>query len=343
MATIDPKVLAALKGLVNTPENGDSAGGFAQLSADRNARAIEMQRNLEKAKGDPNFGTGAVPSDVTNITRQIDPFTGALPQEDEQQLAVAQDPRVQAQAAKDLQSKLLMAGAPNAATAQGNVAVEQTKANSAMALQKEKEDALQHVLHPSGTPSTSDQPTPSVQLSGINANGEPTFKVTQAPQQVQAQQHAAQVGLQQYPAIKQNILDATNAGVTGPVMGPFSSWATTSGWSHYLMSPEKEQAQKQLEMNLGMLKKNLAYVHGAARAGASPAVSKYFDSLFNTSMDPASLGGSFKAAEQWMGTYAKATDNFTHPPDPNDPSLDAADTAFGVNGSDLVPFSAGGQ
>jgi hypothetical protein len=167
----------------------------------------------------------------------------------------------------------------------------------------------------------------------IGANGKASLHQVKTPQQVQAQQHAAQAGLAQYEDIEKGVLDAAKRGLTGPIAGPLRNAETSSGFSSWdpTLSNQDEASARNLAVNLSLLKSNLAYAHGAARGGASPGMQQRFDPLFNVNMSPSALAGSMAAARKWLAGYAQATNGFTKIADPSHLAL--LDQSLGINAS----------
>lgn len=244
--------------------------------------------------------------------------------------------------ADELKTKVAEAQAGPQATAAGQLAVEQEKARAAKEQLQMEQDFSSKIMgqNNGGTAGVGSEPQ-RFTVSGIGPSGKPTITAEKVPQQIQAQAHAAQVGLAQYPGIKQQILQAVKQGVSGPLMGPMMDQATSGALPgsllSYLTSEQDQSAFKNLQTNLSLLKSNLAYAHGAARGGSSPAMQQRFDKLFNVNMSPAALQGAMSAAEKWLMSYAQATDNFTHAARPEDlASLDALDSELtGASTSEL--------
>jgi hypothetical protein len=282
-----------------------------QEEAARNLKNVGVNRD---AAGNVTggFATGATTEEAEpDVT---DPYTGTA-----QRAAVTYNTPIEAQKRADA---LATALAPINAKSAGDLAVEQEKTRGAVEAMKQSQDPLRQILARQAAGGG------SIEGEGFDAMGNQQFKMNigakggvslaqqTVPQNIQAQQHAAQIGLQQYPSIKERIKAAMDAGVTGPIAGSIYGKATSgqlpdSLWS-YLTPDKKQQTFTQLNSDLGLLGANLAYAHGAARGGASPAMQEKFRKMFNPGMSTPALLGSMQSAERWLSAYADATGNFTH-------------------------------
>ncbi len=154
------------------------------------------------------------------------------------------------------------------------------------------------------------------------------------PQQVQAQQHAAAVGLNMLPQTHQMVDTLDKMGAMGPVRSRVLSGATQTGLDPLAemlhMTPQGSgKLFNDFKTQLSLIKSNLAYAHGAARGGSSPAMQQRFDALLNPNQSRESLHGALNAAERWLTVYANAH--------PNSAELDKADAELGVTGG---PYEA---
>lgn len=327
------------------------------VAAEANQKLLqdEAKNNLEKVGRYPlekvgrypggGFATGAIQADTESAD---DPWTGTQARADAQkaQEQYQSDVRYQqpgpTQQRKDVLANTL---APVYAKSAGDLAVEQEKQRGALAVEKAKQDPMLEFMKRGGQPGSDAFGNQTV--TATVGPGGMTLKQNQVPQQVQAQAHAAQVGLALYPEIKQRIMNAVQSGVTGPIMGNVYGAATSGtlpgALLSYLTPGNKQQAFTTLNTDLSLLKSNLAYAHGAARGGSSPAMQQRFDKLFNVGMGTPALVGSIDAAERWLSTYAAATDNFTHMASPEQlAALDAMDAQL-LGGATAVEGVAPGQ
>jgi hypothetical protein len=321
---------------------------------DRKDRLDELKRNLalqgvvKNAAGQvtSGFASGATPADVSSLEGDIneDPSMGLAAQKRTADLQnqVASDvrytsPEATQQRGDVLAEKLGIARAPAEAQGAGALAVEKEKNRGALAMQQ---DELANTLKLMGRGPASDnggaqgaQAASPEFTTDIGANGKASLHQVKTPQQVQAQQHAAQAGLAQYEDIEKGVLDAAKRGLTGPIAGPLRNAETSSGFSSWdpTLSNQDEASARNLAVNLSLLKSNLAYAHGAARGGASPGMQQRFDPLFNVNMSPSALAGSMAAARKWLAGYAQATNGFTKIADPSHLAL--LDQSLGINAS----------
>lgn len=230
----------------------------------------------------------------------------------ENKAQIASLPDVSAEADKAQAEKLALAGEP--ARVAGKNAID---------LEHVKQGPLETLLN--GQPSSTSGPMqfkPTVTESGITMTGVPE------PAQVLNQQHAAQIGLSQYPKMREIIDTLDKHGMIGPIAGRAADIATSTGLDKVFLSPEASRAFNDFKAQASLMKSNMAMVHGGSRGGGSPAIAKRFDDLVNTAQTPAALKGAIDAFERWQTQYANAK---------NSDEMDAADAALGVTGGQYEP------
>lgn len=305
--------------LTNAQPGMSTANDPLQLQSLRLDRKREAQNKLAAALGvgDTEEATrqksivDQYSSDLTN-----DPMTGEAAQE----TAAITDPRQIAARAQQTKE----AGDLSVAKEQGPIALEGAKTAGQMSVAKQQaqieQQKLQDFLNPGGA-SGGTAPGPGQFKMSINAKGEPSFAQVGEPQQIAAQAHAAQVGLPQINTVRQIVDSLDKRGMVGPIMGRVGSELVGSGFDKYFLSPDTARAMNDFKTQVSLLKSNLAYAHGAARGGASPAMQQRFDQLLNLSQSPDALRGGLDAAERWLTSYANAKSSA---------ELDAADAALGV-------------
>jgi hypothetical protein len=321
--------------LKSLSSNADNPTNPIQVELAQRARLDEMKRNLGMVSdttggmdrwGNPtgtSFSTGATIPEARSLSEDVSmaPYTGDAAQKTQTDAAVASRPDMQQMAATDFAKKMGLATAPAQAKAAGDVAVEKEKNAGLKDVLGMKQAATEKLIGSTQEPGSNN---PQMRMSGINAEGSPSFAAVQDPQQVKAQAAAAQKGLAQIPQTRQIVESALQRGLTGPIAGRKNSALVASGLDSWLMNPQDATTFNDLKTQLSLTKSNLAYAHGAARGGASPAIQQRFDALLNEHMSPESLRGGLDAAERWLTAYAHAK---------NSSELDAADAALGIGAS----------
>ena len=165
---------------------------------------------------------------------------------------------------------------------------------------------------------------PSSMKPSINARGQVSFTSNATPAQTLAQQHSAQIGLSQYPAMYDIVDTLDKQGMIGPTQSRLNTALATTGLDAMLMNPQNAKNWTDFKGMLSLIKSNAAMVHGGARGGGSPEIAKRFDELVNPNMSATALRGGLNAFERWMTQYANAKSSS---------ELDAADLELGVRPS----------
>jgi len=331
MATTD--ALQALANLssrrLRTPDIVDP---ITEAEANHAMLQDEISKNLAKRERYPGggFATGATEADAAGQTPEGfdvgDPWTGTAARQAaaEKQKQYEADvrygsPEAAQQRADVLAEKL----APVKEKAAGDLAVEQEKTRSAETLQN---DAFAVAMGLTGMPGGG-QGTGTQQFTmNIGPGGKPTLQQVKVPQQVQAQQHAAQAGLSEIPQTRQMIDTLNQRGIIGPFTSRAASFGVSTGTDPLLemlhvIPSGSGSAFNDFKTQLSLIKSNLAYAHGAARGGSSPAMQQRFDQLLNPNQSPEALQGGLTAAERWLTAYANAKSS---------DELDRADAELGV-------------
>jgi hypothetical protein len=94
-------------------------------------------------------------------------------------------------------------------------------------------------------------------------------------------------------------------GMLGAVAGPVQQALIKTGADQYLNDPSQPSFNDligQLKLTIG----NLAYAHGAARGGSSPAMNQMFSQWINPNQSAHALLGGLGAAKRWLTQYANA-------------------------------------
>lgn len=203
------------------------------------------------------------------------------------------------------------------------LALEQAKAEHARQAQEQQQGFTRELLGGTQT-TTGGGMAPTTLKPAINAKGQMSFTSVPVPQQVLAQQHAAQIGLSNYQPFRQIIDALDQSGQLGPVAGRAGEALTSTGLSQYLMSPQNAKNFNDFKSMASLVKSNLALVHGGARGGGSPEIAKRFDQLINPHMSASSIKGALDAFERWQTKYASAQSSA---------DLDQADLELGVSPS----------
>src|ERR1035437_9739941 len=323
--------------LKSLSSNADNAANPIQVELAQRARLDEMKRALGmtydttggmdkwgNATGS-SFGAGATPSDVSSLESDVSkaPYTGDAAQQALTAETTASRPGMQQMAATDFAKKVGLAVAPAQAKAAGDLAVQKETnlgIKDVLGMKQAAQEKLMQTMTPEGG---SGGGMPAFKMN-ITSSGVPSLTQNPVPQQVQAQAAAAQKGLAQIPQTRQIVEAALQRGLTGPFEGRKNSALVSSGMDSWLMNPQDATTFNDLKTQLSLTKSNLAYAHGAARGGASPAIQQRFDALLNEHMSPESLRGGLDAAERWLTAYAHAK---------NSSELDAADAALGIGAS----------
>lgn len=236
------------------------------------------------------------------------------------------DPRQQALDQQKQKYKLEQETAAPTVTAQGQLAVTKEQEAGKMALQKQQQENTAGILGLGATGQPQAGATaPSAFKPAINAQGGVSFTEDKGPQQVEAQKHAATIGLSQIPALRQLIDHAVSKGLVGPVSGRLNDWMTESGASGAFMNADNAREFSNLKQALSTAKSNFAYIHGAARGGASPAVLQRFDQILNTHQSPEAMRGALDGIERWLSAYAGAKDST---------ELEMANNQIGISGGE---------
>ncbi len=317
---------------------GGEANDPVQLALMRQQQADEMRHNLELEQSAPAghaFTSGSTPGDLKSVESDLAeaPGTGIAAQQDvakqdalRSMLFDYNRPDVRAQRNEEMGGKMALAGAPAAAAGQYGLAVEQEKNRGALDLAKQQQDPFNRLMG-GGADASAGGSVESNGMGGykatINPKGGVSLAQTGTPQQVQAQQHAAAVGLTQIPATHQLIDKLDSMGALGPVAGRWHDALASTGLDSVFSNPQTAGAFNDFKTQLSLIKSNLAYAHGAARGGSSPGMQQRFDQLLNQNQSPASLHAGLNAAERWLTHYANAK---------NSNELDAADAELGVTG-----------
>lgn len=223
--------------------------------------------------------------------------------------------------------------APIQATGANELAVEGAKTAGAQALEGQKAQAAsalsaqeaaqgrQSLADIQGT-STAGQPMaargtatgegfdvkPSINTKGQVAVG---LSPSKPAQQIEAQMHAAAAGASQIPITREMINQLESQGMLGPVVGRIESGSAATGLDPlaemlHLQPKGGSRAFNAFKTQLSLTKSNLAYAHGAARGGSSPAMQQRFDELFNPNQTPDALRGALDTAERWLQMYSSA-------------------------------------
>ncbi len=177
------QILAGLKRNASNPE-GDIA---ARLQEEQDLK--DMQRNTELAASAPK-GTsvaGAVPSDIKDAQNTLDesPNFGVRAVKSQQGEEDALDflrPGATAARNAETAAKVAVAGAPNEASARATIESEKLKSQNALDLLKQKQAGQRELIQGTqgGQPNAGGT-NPNLQLSGVNAEGDPTFAVNKMP------------------------------------------------------------------------------------------------------------------------------------------------------------------
>lgn len=143
----------------------------------------------------------------------------------------------------------------------------------------------------------------------VNAKGQVSFAPVMQPAQVQTQQHAAQIGLDELDKTSAMIDTLNQRGLIGPIEGRKNSALTTTGLDAYLMHPADAAAFSDFKNQLSLTKSNMGYVHGGTRGGSSQALLNRFDQLVNPNMSAAGMKGALSAYRNWLSEYAAVPEN----------------------------------
>jgi len=335
--------------LKSLSSNADNPTNPIQVELAQRARLDEMKRALGmtydttggmdkwgNATGS-SFATGATPSDVSSLESDVSkaPYTGDAAQKALVDETTASRPGTQQMAASDFAKKLGLQMAPVQAKAAGDLAV--AKQQGQNKLDEQNQNPLLKLLAPSGSSGSPDAtPTGPVHVSqgGISAD----FGSAKLPQLVQAQQHDAQMGLNQIPKTRLELDQLEKTGVVGGFRGMLTGAATKWGMNPVTdaigITPPNSargisafQGQKELTLT------NLARVHGGSRAAASPAIMQNWRTLVNNATTPDALRGVLDTAENWLRMYAGAKTS---------EEQDAIDSALLASGGGAPPASSGG-
>jgi hypothetical protein len=233
------------------------------------------------------------------------------------------------QRAADLEKVL----APERLKTQGALALQSQTGQSALDLERQKEQGAQELANTESKNSrdslaaitgtavgAGEGANPSATGNGaydihptINDKGGMSIGMTPSKpaQQIEAQMHAAAAGASRIPFTRAMLDELDKQGAIGPFTSRVESGAAATGLdplTEYLgLTPKgSSQAFNAFKTQLSLTKSNLAYAHGAARGGSSPAMQARFDELFNPNQSPAALRGALDTAEQWLRMYSSA-------------------------------------
>lgn len=351
-------MMDALSALNSLTSNQARPGSNAQLLLDRQARLDEMKRNMalsglsKGADGSiaSGFASGATPEDISGLEEDIsgDPFTGKAEQARvagvEKQNAEDiryKDPNAVTQRKDALAEALAKAEAPAKAAGAAQLAVEQEKGRNDRTLQNDLFANTDKLVHPNGAAGSNGSggsASPDFTTS-IDGKGHASFAQIKVPQQVQAQQHAAAAGLAQIPQTREMIDNLSSKGMMGPFTSRAESFGASTGLDPlmemiHVVPAGGSNAFNDFKTQLSLIKSNLAYAHGAARGGSSPAMQQRFDALLNPNQSKEALHGGLTAAERWLTAYAGAKSS---------DELDRADAELGVTPGAQYQRPAGGE
>jgi hypothetical protein len=296
-------ILKSLSSNVANPDNP------IQVELAQRARLDEMKRALGmtydttggmdkwgNATGS-SFATGATPSDVSSLENDVSkaPYTGDAAQQALTAETVASRPDTQRMAAADFAKKMGLAIAPAQTQAAGALQVEQEKnkgLKDILGMKQANAEKVMQGMQQGGQDQSSFKRT-------INPEGDISYSEVPVPQQVKAQQHAAQMGTSMMPTTLKMVDDFANRGKIGVAAGPIAALKAKLGYED-----PNQASMNDLIMQIKGTIGNFAYVHGAARGGASPYMQQLFAQVLNPNQDPHALKGALTAIDRWMKMYA---------------------------------------